>query len=669
MASSAIPRPPTNNDPLPLPLPLLRLLTLTASLSLFTLLPSANAYTWAFQNTPQQCGNLTVSISNSGGGPGSPPYRILIIPFGPSPLANNIEARKIMDIPFMGMTSRCSSSSSIRRIAATYTVFNDRYTFCPANNMTSDSYAIGLSLSSSTRTGTTAHHTHNHTDSPTLRHHIIYNIVSLSHACVPSLPFLPPTFVVEPLHTPPSNLHRASISTCPHPSAPPSLRVDRSITPHALESPLEESTPSSAMTSPTLRPDDGRWVSDATGFGSGGTSVAAQVTSSSDASCFNASASVSPLFVFSIEPPNQIVQCTDTRIWWDNSTVQGIPNFLGIIPGGQSFAIPETSITNVASQGTGFTWKPSLRGGTTLILVGGDSRGNGTAGSSLNVVSSGISNDGSCLSNSSPSSTPGSPAGGSYPTGTSGASTGSGGSSASVGGIVGGVLGGLAFLIAAILLFWFFRRRQRTQKRLKERPMDLLNAEDDDDESPPAAGSATRRNELPQYYQPEPFMVPDPTLEGSSVAGTNTGTDDVEGRRPMSGATSSFYTRATTPDTSYGYGAGLASPAGGSSAGGAGGERRKGGAPRPMRAVNIIQHDDAGPSPALPKEEEPETIELPPAYTAVGRPMGVRVRMLVRVRVLHYTPPRPHCLLTIASGILATISHHHPHTHTVIAHH
>jgi hypothetical protein len=160
------------------------------------------------------------------------------------------------------------------------------------------------------------------------------------------------------------------------------------------------------------------------------------VTNSDDASCFDAKTNVQPDFYFSIEPANQIVQCTDTRLWWNSSQVQGYvffffrpfqiltksinstPNFLGVIPGGQSFAIPQGTITDVTSQGTGFTWKPSLRGGTTLIIVGGDSRGNGTAGSTLNLVSSGVNNDGSCLSDNSPSSTPGSPAGGSYPTGT-----------------------------------------------------------------------------------------------------------------------------------------------------------------------------------------------------------------------------------------------------------
>jgi hypothetical protein len=43
-------------------------------------------------------------------------------------------------------------------------------------------------------------------------------------------------------------------------------------------------------------------------------------------------------------------------------------------------------------------------------------------------------------------------------------------------------------------------------------------------------------------------------------------------------------------------------------------------APRMFRPVNIIQHDDAGPSgQEVKEEEEPETIELPPAYTNIRK--------------------------------------------------
>jgi hypothetical protein len=53
----------------------------------------ADAYTWQFKSQPTQCGNVSISVS----GGGSPPYEVLIIPVGSSPLPNNIEARKIQD--------------------------------------------------------------------------------------------------------------------------------------------------------------------------------------------------------------------------------------------------------------------------------------------------------------------------------------------------------------------------------------------------------------------------------------------------------------------------------------------------------------------------------------------------------------------------------------------
>jgi hypothetical protein len=48
---------------------------------------------------------------------------------------------------------------------------------------------------------------------------------------------------------------------------------------------------------------------------------------------------------------------------------------------------------------------------------------------------------------------------------------------------------------------------------------------------------------------------------------------------------------------------------------------RKNNAPlRPSRPVTIIEHDDAGPpQPMMRVDEEPETIELPPAYSRIKR--------------------------------------------------
>ena len=154
------------------------------------------------------------------------------------------------------------------------------------------------------------------------------------------------------------------------------------------------------------------------------------------------------------------------------------------------------------------------------------------------------------------------------------------------------------FLIALLLFLLFLRRRRRVRNRQNEKPVDLLH-EDDGDDAP------ANRNELPQYYQPEPFIVPDPTAtsaDGHTTEFSGAGRPSGDTRR-ISGHSGT--SRTGTPDI---LGAGSSTSASGA---------RKGGAPRPLRPVNIIQHDDAGPS-ETPKSEEPEeTIELPPAYTNI----------------------------------------------------
>lgn len=96
------------------------------------------------------------------------------------------------------------------------------------------------------------------------------------------------------------------------------------------------------------------------------------------------------------------------------------PNFVGIIPGGQTFTIPVSNITNSPSEGTGFSWTASIRAGATLIIVAGDNRGLGAGGFATFTVN--FNDDTSCLSSISPSSTPGTPAG-TYPTSTASSSS------------------------------------------------------------------------------------------------------------------------------------------------------------------------------------------------------------------------------------------------------
>ncbi|KJA14566.1 hypothetical protein HYPSUDRAFT_1071961 [Hypholoma sublateritium FD-334 SS-4] len=356
------------------------------------------AYTWSFEEDPSQCGQLTVAIT---GNDGTPPFHILIAPFGPSPLPNGVETRGVLDIPFAG-------SQREVQFQLTY----------PASSQ----------------------------------------------------------FVAV--------------------------------------------------------------VSDASSFASGGTSVATMVKNSNDSSCFDATSTVQFDFVFNISPiVNQVVQCKALRIWWDPTMVQGTPNFLGIIPGGQSFIIQEGSITtdSTGNTGTGFSWTPSLRAGTTFLLTGGDPRGNGTGGAVSYVVALGNDVD-SCLSNNSPSSTPGSPAGGSIPTSTPGSTTGASvptlastsgsvgsSTSTSVGattGVSGGglpsatvrtiaivsVVGGVV-IVVVLALVYILRRRNRAQG-LYGRRRDGVPGEGDSDGTPyPTGGMRSHRQA--HAYQPSPFVLGD----------------------------------------------------------------------------------------------------------------------------------------------------------------
>lgn len=425
-----------------------------------------SGFSFTFTSQPQQCANLSISIS----GAGTPPYSVLIIPYGPSPLPNNVEARTIVHEQFP------DNSSSVS--------FQLKY-----------------------------------------------------------------------------------------PSTSQFVAV----------------------------------VSDSSGFGTGGTSVAATVMSSSDNSCYSATANVSPDFTFNIDPPNQVVQCSPSRLWWDPSQVQGNITFQGVIPGGQSFAIPVGKQSQVANEGTGFNWTASVRAGTTLILVAGDGRGRGTGGSGLYNVAAGLYPDSSCLSNTSPSSTAGPPAGGSYPTDASGDQTpGGGGShSSNVGAIVGGVVGGLAFA-AILIVAGFYIIKRRSSSSNKERPVDLLHGDPDDTNQALAP-------DLPEY-RPEPFLATEPT-EASTYRSDEAGRFSAAGSRygglsDRPGSTISLSgmqsARSGTPDRDTRI---VSGPSGSMAT-----SSRKAAQPRQLRPVNIIQHEDAG----LP-EVESETIELPPAYTNIRK--------------------------------------------------
>lgn len=69
-------------------------------------IPGTNAYSWNFASRPRQCGNFTINLT---GNDGTPPFRALVIPFGASPLPNNIEARRITEQVFVTGSERTGS--------------------------------------------------------------------------------------------------------------------------------------------------------------------------------------------------------------------------------------------------------------------------------------------------------------------------------------------------------------------------------------------------------------------------------------------------------------------------------------------------------------------------------------------------------------------------------
>jgi hypothetical protein len=77
---------------------------LTIPFFFFSFLRHANAYTWQFTSQPSQCQNVSIAVQGSG----QPPYNLLLIPSGPTPLPNNIEVRTVQNISFTGTSTSLS---------------------------------------------------------------------------------------------------------------------------------------------------------------------------------------------------------------------------------------------------------------------------------------------------------------------------------------------------------------------------------------------------------------------------------------------------------------------------------------------------------------------------------------------------------------------------------
>ncbi|KZO97872.1 hypothetical protein CALVIDRAFT_535970 [Calocera viscosa TUFC12733] len=219
-------------------------------------------------------------------------------------------------------------------------------------------------------------------------------------------------------------------------------------------------------------------LSDATGFGTGGTSQIYTVANSTDSSCLPAT--LIPLqFFFELENNTRIVQCD--QINFQISGAVALPVTLrGIVPGGESwqYVTPAFLTSNNWPPGWNakqMNWTLQLSQGTQVAFMLGDQTGPGSGGvTQLLTVSAGSSS--SCLSDGYFSSTA-APAAGAIETSpasaSSGTTSGSSASTSHTGAIVGGVIGGLAGIVLLTGAVMFLMRRYNKRKR--QRRMQSIN--------------------------------------------------------------------------------------------------------------------------------------------------------------------------------------------------
>ncbi|WVQ63972.1 uncharacterized protein L199_002130 [Kwoniella botswanensis] len=209
-------------------------------------------------------------------------------------------------------------------------------------------------------------------------------------------------------------------------------------------------------------------MSDSQGFGTGGTTSVLTVGSSDDSSCVPSSLNYD--FTFAISPDSNPTSCSSMSITWLENATEPVSLF-GLIPHGTAFQIP------IDQSSTSYDWTVDIKENTQFLLFMSDSGQYQTGGSTdLYRVQSG-GND-SCITSSSPTTASGdsmtyatsataqpsasvSGVGGSSQGGSSGSG---GGSSTNTGAIVGGTLGGVAFLVLlALLLFFCIKRKARSK--------------------------------------------------------------------------------------------------------------------------------------------------------------------------------------------------------------
>ncbi|TFK41233.1 hypothetical protein BDQ12DRAFT_431045 [Crucibulum laeve] len=202
-------------------------------------------------------------------------------------------------------------------------------------------------------------------------------------------------------------------------------------------------------------------MSDATGFGAGGTTDVMTVQPSKGGSCDTRDPGTG--FVYQLN--TALTQCRP-YIFSDYPTAIQPVTIMGIIPSGTPFVL------NPPQGSNSFSWIANVAHGTSIIFMMIDAAGR--QGGSSDIKTVGISDDSTCLNALSPSSTSAAPSSTSPSTSQTPSTTSTGSSSAasetfsspsqggvSIAAIAGTVIGALLFLAVIITLGLFFLRKKR----------------------------------------------------------------------------------------------------------------------------------------------------------------------------------------------------------------
>jgi hypothetical protein len=343
-------------------------------------------------------------------------------------------------------------------------------------------------------------------------------------------------------------------------------------------------------------------MSDADGFGTGGTSnVFKTGASSTGAKCDTSEKRID----FEFQTNKALQQCRPYEFSGFDAAVPPV-TIVGLIPGGQSTVL-------VTRQTGSYEWMANVESGTSMIFFVVDAAGQQGGSSDLNVV--GASDESTCLNSSSPSSTaipaPGQTSG---PTSTGSPATPTSPSNIpptsdptkhdkiSAASVAGAVVGVSVLALAAVVLGVFLLRRRRDSARANRHNALRIPSEFDLNESsggslapvihPPREEDRTPGTAsylLPAgNYEPVPFTVPPPIIPAARNSGfsnqdrTESGSTDA-----MSAAQRKAAMAGTSGASGY----------------------------RPARFIVHTDVEEAGPM------DEDELIELPPQYSASRAPI------------------------------------------------